>query len=163
MLQLLMAQENYMSIKMARLVSRISVKTIINQYHSNNKKTIFIAGMKVDKWTHGDDQYSNIKFCIPQEVDITIIPQTNNRVSDNSICRIYIDNFKLNDGTSCELKGWELCRYGIKFFHTQYDAEKYFLEKTHKLFNLINPITQLYNELYSKINYVDSNFIDKIN
>ena len=142
---------------MARIVSRMSVKTVINQIKKGTRDKIWISGTKFDRWSSGDEQFMNIKFARPQEVSIVHIG--NSWSSDNSISTLLIKDFKTENNEIKTLKSIEMCDYGIKFFKNQESAEKYFLEKTHKLFTLVNPMFALYKELQFNIKNVDPHFI----
>lgn len=147
---------------MGRRVSRINVKTVISQLLAQKRSKFWISGLKIDKWSISDEQNFDFAFAVPQEIEL-IINEQSRWASDYSISRIETLEFKCSDGSIRPLKGWDLCRYGVRFFDTQENAEKYFVEKTNKLYNLINPINLVYNELYAKVKYSDSNFIEQLN
>ena len=143
---------------MARIVSRMSVKTVINQIKKGTRDKIWISGTKCDRWYSGDEQFMNIKFAKPQEVSIVYVG--NSWSGDNSLSTLIIKDFKTENNEIKALKSREMYDYGIKFFKNQESAEKYFLEKTHKLFTLVNPMYALYKELQFNIKNADPHFIE---
>ena len=102
----------------------------------------------------------NIKFAKPQEVSIVYVG--NSWSSDNSLSTLIIKDFKTENNEIKTIKSREMCDYGIKFFRNQESAEKYFLEKTHKLFALVNPMYELYKELQFNIKNVDPRFVEML-
>lgn len=142
---------------MARLVTRMAVRTVLGKITTNKQNKFWISGAKFDKWSTGDDQEIMVKFAKPQEV--TIEATQSRWGGDNSADRLLIKDFKTENGELKEMKGWELNSYGIKFFKDKEHAEKYFLEKTHKLFSIMNPVLDLYRELHRDVEYKDPSFL----
>lgn len=143
---------------MGRLVEQTSIRTIVNKLKTNPQTKCWITGIKVDKWSVGDVQEFDVKYAKPQEVLVSINEKNSWRNIENSTHAIKILNF---NGVT-EISGREINQYGIKFFKTKELAEKYFLEKSHKLFKFVNPILEIHRELYKQTEYEDPHFLENI-
>jgi len=142
---------------MARKVTQVSPKTVINQTQKGIRNKFWASGFKIDKYASGGEtQHISTSFLEPQEVSIELTP-ISNWGTDTSTDRI---TMVLSDGT--KLPRWKATQKGIAFFKTKELAEQYFLVATHNLFSNTKDVLKLHSYFLGKVSAQNPSFTENL-
>ena len=140
---------------MARVVSQISPKTVLQNVKNGTRTKFWAAGIKIDKYAMDDIQNITTRYLSPQEVEVRI--STRNWYSSDSIYSLTVI---LEDGR--ELSRSETNEMGLKFFDSEYLAEKYFLYASTNLHKNVKDVLKLHDMFYEKIKIKAPDFVEYI-
>jgi len=147
---------------MARKVSQISPNTLVKKVLEGKRKTVWIAGLKIDKYAGDETQYINTYFIKPQEVEIELGPESKwgNEYSSD---RVNLLDVELPDGSIVEiLTRWQGNTYGLKYFKDEEHAKKYFLVVTKNLYDATNKANEQYRLIHAEIAENAPSFIKEL-
>lgn len=137
----------------------MSPKTLVKNVAECKQKTVWVAGLKIDKYAGDETQYIHTSYVTPQEVEVELADQSR-WGSIYSTDRILLKNINLSNGKTVEtLKRWESNQYGVKFFKDAEHAKKYFLVVTKNLYDATHAANEEYSLIYSEIEKYAPSFL----
>ena len=147
---------------MARKVTQISPQTLVKRVDEGKQKTVWISGLKIDKYAGDETQHINTYFIEPQEVvvDIGEKPRWGGEYSSD---RITLLDVKLpNNEIREKMARWESNSFGIKFFKDEEKAKQYFLVATKNLYDATNLANKKYKLIHEELSVKSPTFVQDL-
>ena len=144
---------------MARKVTQVSPQTLVKRVEEGKQKTVWISGLKIDKYAGDETQHINTSFVEPQEV-MVYVGEKPKWGSEYSSVRITLIDVKLpNNHIREKMDRWEANSFGIKFFKDEEKAKQYFLVVTKNLFDATNTANKHYELIHKELSIKSPSFV----